>query len=100
MSIKTRKPLFDRAICEFKYALEVRLRPTWPAYWAKTRENMARCYVAIAQRSPDPLPHWRAAKAAVTDALRVYTPEQMGFYHEKATRLLGQIRAEIAKLGG
>lgn len=94
------KPLFDRAICEFKYALEVRLQSTWPAYWAKTRENMARCYVAIAQRSPDPLPHWRAAKAAVTDALRVYTPEQMGFYHEKATRLLGQIRAEIAKLGG
>ena len=51
-------------------------------------------------RSSDPLPHWRAAEQAAQDALRVYTPEQMPYYHEKATHLLIDIRAEIARLGG
>ena len=63
------------------------------------RENMVLCYSAMAERSHDPLPQWRAAEQAMRDALQVYTPEQMGFYPEKATRLLDEILAQTAKLG-
>lgn len=42
---------------------------------------------------------WEAQQeAAVLAALRVYTPEHMPFYFEKATRLLDDIRAKIADL--
>ena len=40
-----------------------------------TRENMVLCYSAMAERSHDPLPQWRAAEQAMRDALQVSTPE-------------------------
>ncbi|UWQ16284.1 tetratricopeptide repeat protein [Jannaschia sp. M317] len=76
------------AVTAYRAALQVRTRDALPVDWAMTRENMALCFEAMITAFPEEsTEHLAAARAAVADALTVYDPETMPYYHEGASRL-------------
>lgn len=92
--------LLGESVGAYRAALTVRTEAAMPVQWAMTQENLAFAYLAIADWRDDPIPDLREAETAVQAALRVYTPEHMGYDHETASRLLGDIRVIIAGHGG
>ncbi|HYI47151.1 MAG TPA: hypothetical protein VEX35_01685 [Allosphingosinicella sp.] len=90
--------LLRQAIEAYRAALTVRSEEAMPAFWAMTMENVGLCHERIADRTLSPLGELRAAEEALVGALRVYTPQHMGRYHDKATASLARIRTKIAAL--
>lgn len=93
--------LLAEASAAYNAALRVRTEHANPPGWAMTQENIALAEVAQAQHDScaDPLPHWRAALAAVNNALRVFDPEHTSFDHAKASKLRDDLLAELRDLG-
>jgi tetratricopeptide (TPR) repeat protein len=86
----------EEAVTAYRAALRVRTEAELPADWAMTRENMAIAFESLADAEPvRALQHLREAEAAVLDALRVYTPTEMPYHHDKATALLTHIRERL-----
>jgi tetratricopeptide (TPR) repeat protein len=91
--------LLDEAVAAYREALTVRTRADMPAHWAMTQENIGLLQESMAEFEPAKArAHLADAEAALADALTVYTPEHMPYYHEKATRSLEGVRARIAAL--
>jgi tetratricopeptide (TPR) repeat protein len=91
--------LLDDAFAAHREALAVYSRADIPAEWAMTQENIGLLHESMADLEPArERVHLGGAEAALADALTVYTPEHMSYYHEKATRALERVRARIATL--
>ena len=90
--------LLGRAVAAYEAALSVTSEVATPAIWATRQENIAITRFAMAGICEEPLPELYRAETAALSALRVYTPEHMPYYHEKASELLVDIRAAIAAL--
>ncbi|HEX9946286.1 MAG TPA: DUF4062 domain-containing protein [Allosphingosinicella sp.] len=91
--------LLNEAVTAYRGALTVHTRADTPADWAMTKENLGLVLELMAEADPD---HARAhlldAEAALVDALSIYTPEHMAFYHDKATRSLARVRVKLVRL--
>lgn len=91
--------LLEQAASAFRDALAVRSDADTPVRWAETQENLGLTLESIAKADPDRVrTHLVNAEAAFVAALRIYTPEHMAFYHDKATHSLARIRAKLAAL--
>jgi tetratricopeptide (TPR) repeat protein len=91
--------LLDDALAAHRKALTIYTRADMPANWAMTRENIGLLHESMADLEPaKDRVHLGNAEAALADALTVYTPEHMPYYHEKATRALERVRARLAPL--
>lgn len=89
--------LLARATAALHDALTVRTRSDHPVRWATTHEKLALAELARADHSAStiPTPHLHAALAHVDAALEVYDPDNLPYYHEKATRLRDDILARL-----
>ncbi|GLT10621.1 tetratricopeptide repeat protein [Sulfitobacter porphyrae] len=92
--------LLAQAVTAYRAALEVRTRQDHPVDWAETQYN-----IAITQRDlshngscTDPRAALEAALMAVDDALTVFDPDHISYYHAKASRPRDNILADIAAL--
>ncbi|MDF7776947.1 DUF4062 domain-containing protein [Sphingomonas sp. AOB5] len=92
------RALLDDAIIALHAALTVRTEVAMPADYAMTTENLGLCHETIANLGIDVSENLHLAEARLLAALRVYTPEHMPYYHEKATRILARIRKKLAAL--
>lgn len=91
--------LLADAVRAFRAALTIYSEVAMPANWAITQDNLAVAYESIADLGRDSPKNLSIAETALCDALRVYTPEHMSYYHEQATRSLARIRKKLAALG-
>lgn len=92
--------LMREAIEAYRFALTVRTEATMPAKWAITSYNMAVCYEGIARRVAAPLADLRAAEEALVGALRIFTPEHAGHFHNRAKSVLAKVQETIMRLEG
>jgi tetratricopeptide (TPR) repeat protein len=93
--------LHCEAIAAYRDALTVRTRAEMPVQWATTQENIGVTLASMGEAEADPgraRAHFLDAEAALLEALDVYTPEHMAFYHAKATRSLARVRVKLAEL--
>jgi hypothetical protein len=92
--------LLVQAVTACRNALEVTTCADHPVDWAMTQDNIARCEASRAEHDSchDPRPPLTAALEAVNNALTVYDPEHMSYYHAKATRLRDRIQAKLDAL--
>jgi hypothetical protein len=90
--------LLASALSAYDAALTIRTEAAMPAKWAMTRENVALAYEVMADLGGAPQNNLNAAAEAFLDVLRIYTPDHMPHYHDKATRSLARIREKLAAL--
>jgi len=92
--------LLGEAVDSYRAALRVRTEADHPVDWAMTQENMAIAEEARARHdsTSDPRPHLEAALVHVGNALRIFDPEHMGYYHDKANALRDRIQAALDAL--
>lgn len=88
--------MLTEAVTILVAALEVRTRDALPADWARTQKGLAKALTALAEAEiARRCEHLAAARAAVCEALTVFTPEHMPY--GTATELLADIEAQIAE---
>lgn len=91
--------LLEKAVGAFQGALTVRTRSDMPALWATTHENIGLVLEMMVIADPESARAYLvAAEAAFLNALEIYTPEHMAYYHNKATASLTRIREQLAEL--
>ena len=89
--------LLAQAVTAYRNALEVYTRADHPVDWAMTQYNIAICEKARAEHDScaDPRPPLTAALKAVENALTIYDPDHMSYYHAKATGVRDRIQAKL-----
>jgi tetratricopeptide (TPR) repeat protein len=92
--------LLEQAVAAYLEALTVRTGAETPANWALTQLNMALTFESLATVDPNRAREYLIkAETAAVAALKVCTPEQMPFFHDKVTRSLARVVAALAALG-
>lgn len=90
--------LLSEAVTVYRAALEVRTRDEMPVQWAITTENVGIALYAMARLDVvQRCALLREARAEVASSLEVFTPDHLPFNWKKASALLAEIDAHIAK---
>ena len=92
--------LLAGAVDSYRAALRVSTEDDHPVDWAMTQENLAGAEHSRAEHdtTTDPHPHLQAALAHVDNALRIYDPVHLSFYHGTATALRDDLLEALASL--